>query len=108
MIQSSVIHSVDSWNTNCTNGYTEPYLSQEVLWEVVQQQSNAGSDILPVWDCKIAKQMKLQEAAAVPVFQKLKNQNKFAFGFIPLSPLVREKHWEDNGKTHSPIEAYHS
>ena len=42
--------------------------------------------------------MKLQEAAAVPVFQKWKSQNKFAFGFIPLSPLMGEKNWEDNGK----------
>ena len=78
-VQSSELHSVDSLNSNCTSGYTEPYLGREVPWEVVQQQSNAGSDILPVWDCKIAKQMKLQEAAAVPIFSKMEKSKQICF-----------------------------
>ena len=88
-VQPSDYQVVDGFNTTSTSGRTEPNLSREVPWEVVQQESNGFSEMVPVWDCKRAKQMKLQEAAAVPVFKKWKSQNKFAFGFIPLSPLVR-------------------
>ena len=75
-------------------------------WEVVDQECTSFPHIVPLWHCKLAKQVKLQQAATVPVFQTWKHQNKFAFGFIPLSPLLGNKNWEENGQVHSPIEAY--
>ena len=78
-----------------------------VRFRVVQQDLTGFPEKIPVWDCKLAKQIKLQEATTVPDFQNWKIQNKFAFGFIPLSPLLGVKNWKENGKIQSPIEAYH-
>ena len=82
---------VDGLSDKCTSGCTELNLCREVLCQVVQQKFTDFSEMVPVWDCKLAKQMKLQQAATVPDFKKWKSQNKFAFGFIPLSPLLGQK-----------------
>ena len=107
MVQSSDLQLDGRLNNGCSSSRTEPNLSREVPWQDVQPEFFVSPDLAPVWDCKLAKQMKLREAATVPDFQKWKIQNKFAFGFIPLSPLLGEKHWKENGKAQSPIEAYH-
>ena len=60
-----------------------------------------------MWDCKLAKQIRLQEASEVYDFQRWKMQNKFAFGFIPLSPLVGVKNWQETDTVYSPMEAHH-
>ena len=106
-VQSSGLQLHDGLQVSCPSSRVEPNLCREIPWQNVEPQFLVSPDLAPVWDCKLAKQMKLQEAAAVPDFQKWKIQNKFAFGFIPLSPLVGEKHWKEKGKVQSPIEAYH-
>ena len=106
-VQSSDLQLGKRLTANCPSSRTEPNLCREVPWQDVQPEILVSPDLAPVWDCKLAKQMKLWEAATVPDFQKWKIQNKFAFGFIPLSPLVGEKQWKEKCKVQSPIEAYH-
>ena len=91
---------------NATNVDTEPCSSREIPSPVVDQYIPDFCEKVPLWDCKLAKQEQLREAASVPDFQNWKAQNKFLFGFIPLSPLVGVKNWEENGKIQSPIEAH--
>ena len=88
------------------NVSTESNFSREILCPVVEQETNFLSQKIPVWDCKLVKQKKLQEASTIPDFQRWKMQNKFAFGFIPLSPLAGVKNWQENDAVHSPIDAY--
>ena len=49
----------------------------------------------------------MNKAIDVPEFQQWKLQNKFAFGFIPLSPLMGTKCWDEKDTVDSPIRAYH-
>ena len=105
-VEFTELKRVDEGNTTYVASRTEPNLSCDMPWEVVDQECTSFPHIVPLWHCKLAKQVKLQQAATVPVFQTWKHQNKFAFGFIPLSPLLGNKNWEENGKVHSPIEAY--
>ena len=49
---------------------------------------------------------KLQETSTVPDFQRWKMQNKVAFGFIPLSPVIGVNNWQENDTVHFPIDGY--
>ena len=68
-VQPSDYQFVNGFHITDTSGRTEPNPSREVPWEVVQQESSGFSEMVPVWDCKLAKQIKLQKAAAVPVLK---------------------------------------
>ena len=107
-VDSTELNRVHHGNSTYESGHTEPNLSRDIPWQVVDQEYTGFHHIVPLWHCKLAKQMKLKEAGTVPDFQNWKSQNKFAFGFILLSPLLGEKNWDENGKIHSPIQAYHA
>ena len=58
---------VDGLSHKSASGRTEPNLSREVPCQVVHQEFTDFSHMVPVWDCKLTKQMKLQEAAILKV-----------------------------------------
>ena len=105
-ITCSSLQLINCDNLIDTNVSTESNVSWELPCHLVEQEKMNFSEKIPVWDRKLAKQMKLQKASTVPDFQKWKMQNKFTFGFIPLSPLVGVKNWQENDTVYSPTEAY--
>ena len=76
-VDSAELNRVHCGNSTYAGSHTEPKLSRDILCQVIDQECTGFPQTVPLWHCKLAKQMKLQEAGTVPDFQNWKKQNKF-------------------------------